>query len=151
MRSYGALQQAQLKGQFGPQLHGPVAANRVGHVAESVGCTCAKALIRFIELGSIRHTEGFGAKLHAHAFSNWKAAEYRGVQIEKARSAEGPAGHVAQNADCSLAKWPPALGHIVDYVAGRDVEPWVARTDAVQYLEGADQVWHLRIPRRVQN
>ena len=85
----------QLERQLGSQLHGAVAANGVGHVAEIACCTCAKALIRFIELGSIRHTEGLATKLHTHPFSNRKAAEHRGVKIEEARSAEGPAGRVA--------------------------------------------------------
>ena len=142
-------QHAQLERQFGSQLHGAVPSERVSHITEIACCTCAKALIRFIELGGIRHAEGLGAKLHAHTLFNRETAEHGGVQIEEVWSAESSAGHIPQNADCSLAKWPSALG-IVDIVRGH-IEPRLARTDAVQYLEGADQVRHLRIPRRVQN
>src|SRR6266478_609706 len=129
MRSSGPLPHAPLKGQFGPQLQGPVASNRVGHVAEIACCICAKALIRFIELGSIRHAEGFGAKLHAHAFSNRKAAEYRGVQIEKPRSAEGPARRITQGCKLQnrvqqcLTERPPAE-HAVSRSTWRHIEPW---------------------------
>src|SRR6266478_2262927 len=156
MRSSGPLPHAPLKGQFGPQLQGPVASNRVGHVAEIACCICAKALIRFIELGSIRHAEGLGAKLHVHAFSNRKAAEYRGVQVEEARSAESSASEITKNPLClRLTEGPPALRyHLALYdneITWRDIEPWLARADAVQYLEGADQVRNLRIPWRVQN
>src|SRR6266403_1620910 len=126
MRSSGPLPHAPLKGQFGPQLHGPVTSNRVGHVAEIACCICAKALIRFIELGSIRHAEGFGAKLHAHTFSNRKAAEYRGVQIEKARSAEGPARRITQNAYSGLTERPSALRHTIDDIACSNIEPRLA-------------------------
>src|SRR6266478_3974338 len=156
MRSSGPLPHAPLKGQFGPQLHGPVTSNRVGHVAEIACCICAKALIRFIELGSIRHAEGLGAKLHVHAFSNRKAAEYRGVQIEEARSAEGSASEITENPlSLRLTEGPPALWYLLsahrDEITGCHVEPWLTRTDSVQYLERAGQVRHLRIPRRVQN
>src|SRR6266446_5385701 len=156
MRSSGPLPHAPLKGQFGPQLHGPVTSNRVGHVAEIACCICAKALIRFIELGSIRHAEGLGAKLHVHAFSNRKAAEYRGVQVEEARSAEGSASDITENPlSLRLTEGPPALGYIVDYAAWGDIEPGLTArggaTNAMKDFERADQVRHLRIPRRVQN
>src|SRR6266436_6901797 len=137
----------QLERQLGSQLHGAVASNGVGYIAEGAGCIGGKALAGLIELRRIGDAEGFGAKLYVHALSNRKAAKYRGIQIEEARSAEGSAGHITQNADCSLAKWPSALPAI----ARRHIEPGLSRTDAVQYLERADQVRRLRIPWRVQN
>src|SRR6266853_2024297 len=143
----GPCKGVQLERQLRSHLSGPVSANRVGHMAESAGCICAKALTGFVELRRIGDAEGFGAKLQVHPLFNRKAPEYRGVQIKQPWSAEGSAGHITQNADCSLAKWPSALPAI----ARRHIEPRLTRTDAVQYLERADQVRRLRIPRRVQN
>src|SRR6266849_246876 len=143
-----------LERQFCAELDAAVASDSVRHIAEIAGGIGAKALIWLIELRCIRNAEGIGAEFQADALFDRKAPEYRGVEIEEPRSAEGPARCIAQNAHGGLTERSPALRHVIDDIARSHIEPRRAvRTgaaNAVQYAEWPVQVRHLCVARGVQ-